>query len=236
VQVGSALAPTAIGGGVFANVGDGGSFVLITGSHFPVGRPARVSAGAGQDSVNLTSQAGDGVVGGGVTVGLGTGINQAVSVIANTPGTSLAIGGGLRIATASNPPGPGGDFIQLMAARVGLGTSIVTGIGADIVMVNDSSFGGSFNLATSAGNDSIEIERLGTSGTTQFRGAVRVSTGAGDDTVRVGSSVAGVNQALFAAASTWDGGAGTNDIIAVQSAGNLFYGAAAALAAFETAG
>jgi fibronectin-binding autotransporter adhesin len=234
IEVGSAGVRTAVGGGVFANVGDGGSQILITGSQLTVGGPIRVSAGAGQDGVNLTSQAGDGVVGGGVTVSVGTGNNQAVSLVANTPGTSLAIGGALRIATAGNPPGPGGDFIQLMAVRVGLGASIVTGIGADIVMVNDSSFAGSFNLATNAGNDTIEIERLGTAGTTRFRGALRVSTGAGADVARVGNSAAGWNQAVFATTSMWDAGLGVGDAAEILGTGNLFFGTAPALTGFET--
>lgn len=232
VQVGDLRAATAVGGGVLVSVGDGGGYTTITGTRLTIGGSVRIAAGAGSDYAEIDAVAGDGAVGGGVTVGLGAGDGQTVIVATLTAGTSLVVGGALHVVTGDVTPGPGGDQILLRRVRVGLGTAITTGAGSDFVYVDESSFG-TFTLTTGAGDDAVQIERNAASGTTRFRGAVRVNTGDGNDTVRVGNSSPGVDQAVFAADSVWDGGPGVNDTINILGRGNLFFGPAAFITGFE---
>ncbi|MBO0700445.1 MAG: hypothetical protein J2P46_18755, partial [Zavarzinella sp.] len=187
-----------------------------------VGGPRRVSAGAGTDEVTVRSVSGDGVVGGGLTVGLGTGDGQSVDIEAGTNGTTLAIDGGLRVTTADNTPGTAGDNIALLGVGVRLATQISTGAGADTVIINDSAFQ-AFSLTTGDGADVINIEQALSGGTTRFFGPVRVSTGDGNDNVRVGNNNPGVAQAVFAATDMWNGGPGDADSLVLNSTGNQFY-------------
>jgi hypothetical protein len=109
------------------------------------------------------------------------------------------------------------------------------GAGADIVTIDDSSFAGPFALAAGAGNDDIQIERRGLTGTARFRGTVWVGTGLGNDTVTVGNSNPGVDQAVFAMANTWDGGAGTTDNLTIMGTSNVFSGFLPVVTGFESA-
>ena len=94
-----------------------------------------------------------------MTVALGTGDAQEVSVGAEEGGSPLSIGGALRVTTADDTPPTGAvyDEIYLHGVRVGLGTTVTTGAGQDMVFVDDSSFAGPFDLATNAGRDFVYI-------------------------------------------------------------------------------
>jgi hypothetical protein len=235
VQVGRSGGATVIGGGVRVAIGDGGGGAAITGSRLTVGREVAVTAGGGTDSATIQSEAGDGAVGGGVTVKLGAGDGQYVFVGAFAMGTVLAVGGALRVTTAADTPGPGGDRIFLTGVQVRLGTTVTTGAGADAVYIANCTFDGAFALATGGENDRVLIERQGYGGTTRFRGPVRVVTGAGDDRVDVGFGNPGIDQAVFATTNAWDGGSGTADEITIAANSDVFFGIFAVVAGFETA-
>jgi hypothetical protein len=232
VTVGTPTAPTAVGEGVALSVGDGGSTQTIQGSRLAVGGAIRVSARAGTDTVLIRSLLGDGSVGRDVTVGLGTGDGQTVTISTLTNGTTLTVGGALRVTTADTTPAAGGDNISVVRVGVRLGTQIHTGAGGDTVTIDDSIFQ-SFALTTGAGSDVLEIERADSAGTTRFFGPVRVSTGDGDDGVRVGNNNPGVAQAVFAAAQSWDGGPGGSDSLVLNITGNQFYGPDPIITGFE---
>jgi hypothetical protein len=217
------------------SIGDGGGGVVIIGSRLAIGGAVGVTAGAGTDSADVLSETGDGVIGGGVTVGLGTGDSQHVFVGATAVGTALAVGGALRVTTADDMSGSGSDQIFLTGVRVRLGTTVTTGAGTDTVFVDNCTFDGAFALATGAGADWVRIERQGVPGTTRFRGPVRVATGAGDDQVEVGFGNPGTDQAVFATTNAWDGGPGTADEIRIAANSNVFFGIFPVVAGFETA-
>jgi hypothetical protein len=233
VTVGAPTAPTAIGGGLVVSAGDGGSTQTIQGSRLSVGGPVRVAARAGTDSVTMRSLLGDGAVGRDLTIGLGTGDGQTVTVSALTNGTTLSVGGALRITTADDTPAAGGDTITVTRLGVRLATRINTGAGGDTVTIDDSAFQ-AFTLATGNGADVVEIERADSAGTTRFFGSVRVSTGDGNDGVRVGNNNPGVAQAVFAAVHVWDGGPGESDSLVLNATGNQFYVPDAIITGFET--
>ncbi|HKB05883.1 MAG TPA: hypothetical protein VKD90_27050 [Gemmataceae bacterium] len=232
VTVGAPTAPTAIGGGVTVSVGVGGSTQTIQGSRLTVGGAVRVAARAGTDTVLIRSLLGDGSVGRDVTVGLGTGDGQTVGIATLTNGTTLSVGGALRVTTADTTPAAGGDNISVVRVGVRLGTQITTGAGRDTVTIDDSIFQ-AFALTTGGGADVVEVERADSAGTTRFFGPVRVSTGDGDDGVRVGNNNPGIAQAVFAAAQVWDGGPGGADSLVLNSTGNQFYGPDPVITGFE---
>jgi hypothetical protein len=225
---------TAIGGSVTVSVGDGGSSISVAGDRLVVGGSVTVAAGAGRDSLNLITATSEGAIGGDVIVGLGTGDNQVVRLTA-PPGMNLTVGGALRATTADATVGSGTDLIDLFEVRVGRDTVLTLGAGGDIVSIENSSFAGPFTLATGAGNDDVQIERGGTTGTTRFRGAVRVGTGDGNDTVAVGNSNPGIDQAVFAMGNMWDGGLGTTDSLTIMGTSNVFSGFFPVVTGFESA-
>jgi hypothetical protein len=50
-----------------------------------------------------------------------------------------------------------------------------------------------------------------------------VSTGGGNDSVRVGNNNPGVAQAVFVGLNVWNGGPGDADSLVLNATGNLFY-------------
>jgi hypothetical protein len=201
-----------------------------------IGGFVRVTAGAGSDSASVLTYGGSAseAIGGGVTIGLGTGDNQSVFVGAGFIGTALAVGGALRVTTADDTAGSGMDLIRLDGVRVRLGTTVTTGAGADTVLVDNCIFDAAFGLATNAGIDAVQIERQGFNGTARFRGPVRVAAGADDDQVDVGFSNPGIDQAVFGTTNTRDGGSGTNDVITIATNSNVFTGLFPVVTGFET--
>jgi hypothetical protein len=228
-------APTVVGGSVTVSVGDGGGSTNVNGARLTVGGSVTVTAGAGTDTVSLVASATGGAIGGDVILGLGAGDDQRVFVDALPAGTALTVGGALRVTTADVTAGSGADGITVFGVRVGRDTVLTTGAGTDLVAIDDSSFAGPFTLATGGSDDAVRIERQGTAGTTRFRGAVRVGTGDGNDTVEVGNSNPGVDQAVFAMANMWDGGAGGADSLTITTTSNSFAGLFPVVTGFESA-
>jgi hypothetical protein len=204
----------------------------LGGDRLTVGGSVTVTVGAGSDSVSIQPGAAGGAIGGDVLVGLGTGDGQQASV-STTAAIGLTIGGTLRVTTADSTVGSGTDDIHVSGVRVGRDTVLTMGAGADLVTIDNSSFAGPFTLTTGAGNDDVRIERAGTTGTTRFRGSVLVGTGLGNDTVAVGNSSAGIDQAVFAMGNMWDGGAGATDNLNILATGNEFVVALPSVAGFE---
>jgi len=231
VRVGGGGSATAIGGGVVVSVGDGGSLAHLEGSELTVGGSIRMSAAAGVDETNILAMDG-GTIAGNVTVNQGASNEQDVFVGTDTPARTLAIGGALNIASGDTVSAHDGNTVNLLSVSVGLGTTIATGSGHDLVKVNDSVFGGPFIVSTGDRGDQVLIEQQGTSGTTRFRGMVRVNTGGGTDVVGVGT-VNIPDRAAFSGSSVWNGGAGTGDSIAIES-WNTFYGTQPTTVGFET--
>ena len=213
-------------GPVRVSNGDGGSNTQVRGGRLAVHGSVGITAGAGVDTAIVATEADSGLIAGGVTIAVGAGDTQFVSVGAAT-GQSLTIGGPLGIRT-DNPVGF--NSVDLTGVEVLGGTTIVTGAGADEVRVAGSTFGGSFALDTGAGDDTVWLEWNG--GATSFWGPVRVNAGDGNDRVWVlGGGTGG--QAVFAGSSTWDGGAGT-DVINVRPPGTLYVGPQPVVSGFET--
>jgi hypothetical protein len=99
--------------------------------------------------------------------------------------------------------------------------TITTGTLNDDVDLTDVTVGGATTITTNDGTDHVFIEFLvsGVAGPSLFYGAVAVSAGGGNDTVRLGLDAA--NQARFYAAVTLDGGPDTDvlDELAPQYVG-----------------
>jgi hypothetical protein len=231
VRIGGGGSATAIGGGIFISVGDGGSIAFVEGSELLVGGSIGIRSGAGLDVTNILAMDG-GAIAGSVTISQGAGDGQDLFVGTDTPAKTLAIGGSLSITSGDAANVHEGNTINLLSVSVRLGTTILTGAGADLIKVNDSVFGDLFTLATGDEIDKVFIEQQGTAGTTRFRGTVRVNTGADNDLVNVGNSTV-ADRVMFSGSSLWDGGAGTGDNIVILGSGNVFYGSMPAMMRFE---
>jgi hypothetical protein len=231
VAAGQFTSPITIGGGLLVSLGDGNSATGVRSTILTVGGPLRINGRSATDYAFIYANEG-GVIGGGVAINLGGGAVQKVDIYGGAA-PLLTIGGVLRVTTAGIEPGSPGDSIQLRGLSVGLGTTVMTAAGDDAISVNDSVFGGPFTLSTGGGNDFVMVEFAATGGATSFRGAVRVSTGAGHDEVRVGNGTA-ADRAVLGAASTWDGGPGTIDSLFIEQGGNLLFGPQPTVTGFET--
>lgn len=222
VQIGgtTVTAGLSVRGNFIVNWGDGGGGLEVLVKVMDVKGGINVRAGSGQDSVDIVTIQ-EGKVGGGVAIGLGPGDSQQVKL------QNLAIGSSLRVSTAAKTFGNESDLVSLLGVSVGGNTSITTGAANDQVAVSASTFGGRFALSTGVGNDSVAIEwGTGVDGVTQFNGAVNVRTGRDNDSVYVGYNALPFGPfalAIFAAASTWDGGPDGIDQVFFDSA-NVFNG------------
>jgi hypothetical protein len=203
-------APAVDVGPVLVDNGDGGSDTEILGSRLTVRGSVNVAAWDGTDQVIVASVIDNGSVAGRVLVDVGPGDQQVVAVGA-ADGRVLTIGGGLGIWADRSV---GVNAVSLSGANVRSWTEIGTGDGADQIQVTGSTFGGEFDLYTGAADDTIKLEWAG--GATYFRGPVWVYTGDGNDQVWLAGNSDGGGaggQAVFAAASTWRGGTGTDFLI-----------------------
>jgi hypothetical protein len=107
------------------------------------------------------------------------------------------------------------------------------GDGTEQVLVTGSMFRGTFDLDTAGGSDEVWIEWAG--GSTAFKGRTWFDTGDGDDNLWVLGGPNGAGWVEFAAASTWEGGGGTGDVLAAVDNGNLIYWQVPKVSGFETA-
>ena len=219
--------PAADIGSVSVNNGDGGSGTAIVASRLTVRGSVNISAWDGTDEVGVASETDSGSISGNVWIDIGAGEpppddetpapEQLVGVAAMNDRV-LTIGGSLGIWTdESEAP----TLIALGNVNVRSWTDILTGDGEDQVMVTNSTFGGAFDLETAGANDVVNLEANG--GAAYFRGPVWVSTGAGNDYVLLAGDPDLEGFAVFAAATYWDGGAGT-DFLLGRNINALFYG------------
>ena len=231
--------PVADIGSVTVNNGDGGSETAIAASRLTVRGSVNVRAGNGTDNVGVASQKDIGSVAGNVFIDIGPGEpppddgnpapEQLVVVAAANDGV-LTIGGALGIWTDdSDAP----TTIGLGNVNVRSWTDIVTGDGTDQLMITASTFGGEFDLDTGGAQDLVQIEPNG--GVTYFRGPVWVNMGAGDDAIALGGDPDnGGGQVVFAADTTWNGGAGW-DLLYGRNFGAIFYGPEPDVIGYEAA-
>lgn len=225
-RVADAPIPTVDVGPIIVNSGDGGSQTAIVGSRLTVRGPVDVVGWEGTDQVVVGSVADGGSVGGHLFIQVGPGDHQAVGVGGGNGGV-LSIGGALGIWADDST---GGTLVGLTAVDVRSWTQIATGDGADTVLETGSTFRGEFDLDLGAGDDAAYLEWAG--GTTNFRGPVWVSTGDGNDQVAVAVDDNFAGQVVFAGATHWDGGDGT-DFLVVNYGGTVFAGPDPATTGFE---
>lgn len=225
-------------GPVTVNHGAGSdSRTSLVGSRLLVNGAVAITGTNGEDDVTIASIVESGLIAQDLTINLGAGDDQEVTIFAFAANRSLTIGGALAITLADTiADGVVDDGIDLVRVRVQLATTITTGANIDVIRVDDCFFNGTFTLNSGLGDDLVEIERTsGSETTTRFRGAVRVNTGDGADTVRVGNNSA-ILQAIFASSNVWDGGpqpAGLMDTLSLNTNGNFFFGPAAVINNFE---
>ena len=107
------------------------------------------------------------------------------------------------------------DHGQLTA--VFANSSVLRGLSIDtsasvqntVVAIDGSTFKGAVNITTGAGNDTVLVETLGAPGVaTEFFGAVSIKMGAGNDAIALG----GADQVIFFASALFEGGTGTNTL------------------------
>jgi hypothetical protein len=216
-------------GPMLVNLGNGGSDTQIRGGRLAVHGPVYVKAVEGTDTVLVATESESGLITGNAAIDVGPGDQQMVKFSAPVE-RILRLDKSLGISMESSI-GPSYVYLSRVDARSW--TKIVTGDGADEVRVTGSTFAGEFGLDTAAGGDSVYIEWTG--GATTFRRAVKVNTGDGNDLVWLAWNGAAIGQAIFTAATHWDGGAGTGDLIALQNTGSVFLGPEPEVSGFETA-
>jgi hypothetical protein len=204
-------------GPLLVNNGGGGSETAIFGSRLAVRGSVSVTALGGTDQVIVASTEDNGSIARNVFIDIGSGDDQVAAVGAEDD-RDLTIGGALGIWADTSA---GVNLISLAGVNVRSWAEIVTGAGADGVQITDSTFGGEFGLDTGAADDVVQLEWTGRS--TVFRGPVWVYTGAGNDQVWLTGDEDVGGQTVFAAATTWDGGAGTDFFIG-RNFGALFFG------------
>ena len=92
--------------------------------------------------------------------------------------------------------GAAADIIEFSRLTVNGTTTLSLGDGANSVTIDDSLFAGGFNLITGSGADTVKLDTVaGTTMATTFNKAVKMSLGAGVDSVTFGGS-ADVSQAI----------------------------------------
>ena len=167
---------------------------------------------------------GNGSVAGNVFIDIGPGDEQEVAVGASD-GKVLTIGKSLGIWTNDSV------LINLWTVDVRSWTEIVTGDGEDELQITASTFGGESHLDTGGSDDVVGLES--NASISYFRGPVWVYTGDGNDQVWLTGEIDGeTGYTIFAAATTWDGGAGT-DFLLGRNFGALFHGPEPDVGGFE---
>jgi len=163
-------------GNVTLNHGSGKAATLVDG--FATALPVLVRGnvtltGSGANTVSVTASWGR-------AMGLVVGKNFTAAFGAaddNLKLTNLQVGG-----TCSLSSGGGSDYVYLTKVQVGGNCTLSLGEGNNYVNLNDSAFARRFTLATGSGNDIAAIEAsAGSSSSSEFGGAVRISLGNGLD-------------------------------------------------------
>jgi hypothetical protein len=110
------------------------------------------------------------------SVGFGTGAGDVAGVVVDM-GFTLTSGGGSA------------ETLGFKNFEVGGSTSITLGDGGNTVNIDDSYFGGKFTLVSGAGADTVNIEPTGgTTPATEFKKAVLIDLGIGNNTTYLASN------------------------------------------------
>ena len=107
----------------------------------------------------------------------------------------------------------GNDIVVLLNVAVKDKTRLSTGGDADTINIDDSTFSGAVQIKGGAGNDNVQIERLGsaTGKATTFQQDVSMGFADGNDLLDIGVSGQSGNHAIFKKKADWDGGRGNSD-------------------------
>ena len=174
------------------------------------GATTEVRALGGDDTIRVSSD-GSGATGnlaaiaGDLTIDSGPGANTvAISDLAEaTPGANAAVT--VSSSAIAGLAGPG-DLSSIALAATGGSFATLSVTGSDSGSLSESytvsDVPGPFTLSTAAGNDTATLESAAHAST--------INAGAGDDTLRVGSAVAGLGG--VSAPITVDGGAGADNL------------------------
>ncbi|HEX8340413.1 MAG TPA: Ig-like domain-containing protein [Tepidisphaeraceae bacterium] len=145
-----------------------------------------------------------------VAVARDLGFRNSSSVLpVNTTITRTTVGKNLGLTT-----GDGGQLISLEAVEVTGATVIRTAKRYDVLTINDSTFHGTVNLQTNAGNDRVLIEAGGNPAgpRTRFMAAVSIALDNGDDTLQLGQTAQAGRSSDFLGTTRFNGGAGTDTL------------------------
>jgi hypothetical protein len=169
--------------------------------------------GGGQFSATVANVTATGVP---VSIGGSLGIRGAATgqdtITLGAAGTGLRVGMNLAVTAGSRDATLTINDVTVLGA-----TSLFTGAGADTISIDGASgavgstFTGGFALGTGPGADTVLIgSGAGTGSTTHFRGAVGVSLGRDDDTLRVGNAAHVQFNTPAALPVVFNGSLGTN--------------------------
>ncbi len=145
----------------------------------------------------------------------------SLGAVADAGNDTITVAGGagtgsIITGTASISTGSGADAVVLSRITVAGAVAIVTGRGADVLTVQDSStFLNTFAASLGRGSDVFRVARPpGTTGPVTFVGKVTVQAGLGNDLLRLGRAATDggdANSRVVFNGGTIDGGDGVND-------------------------
>jgi hypothetical protein len=216
----ASVSAAAVVRGVQANM-NGGDDVIRSGpvANFLVPGAVNVNLGAGNNTLSLAT-AGRVALGSlGVTGGAG---NDTVNVAGGFFRGSTITG------TVSLALGTGANAVTLRRLVVGGAVSVATGDGADTLTIGSSTFLNTFSADLGAGNDAfLFAQAAGAPSPVDFRRAVSIQGGAGNDTLLLGRAVTAggdANSRVVFNGGTVDGGGGFNffDTIRTRRFGSVF--------------
>ena len=223
----SGLVNAEIEGSITFRGGPGTSALIINSYLINVGGGINVKGGAERDVVTVR---GIGSIKGSVIADLGGGPNQSMEMGALS--YALTVGGSVKV--KGGAPGGAGmgltfsglrvnilgglqvfgtsvqDMVQLSHSLVNGAIAIKTFAGEDTVMADQLTALNTVKIATGVGADTINIERSGETGVSEFLKAVSIDMGEGNDLLEIGSGIA-ANGAIFRKTVFLNGGAGTDN-------------------------
>ncbi len=217
VVVGSAAATNMSINSLVIDSGDDTNQATVIGGQLSMNGRLTVRGGPGTDQVTVTTQTRDGTIAGPVDIDLGTGNNQRATLQSATAGVLLNLGQTLSVVTNDLTSG-GSDAITLLRVGVHARTVIATGLGDDVLAIDDSDLN-DLVIRTDGGNDAVALDRAAQAATTRFSGDVSILTGAGNDLIQVGTVGQANRRVVFAKACSFDGGNG-NDTLTMLIGGN----------------
>jgi hypothetical protein len=116
----------------------------------------------------------------------------------------------------------GDDIVTLYKMRIDGNVALKTGGGNDSISLNRIEHdAGTLSIDAGAGNDLVRFDTQGENVVGAYDGPVKISLGAGDDTLLLGSPLVNGNSGQYTKAVTLNGGAG-NDELHYLNHGNTF--------------